>query len=315
MPGQSSLIWIVILLLVLIIVLLSICLYFDIKPILATLTTTDTASASPDTTSAPNTSDTPTAATTAPPATANPSVTTAASVTTAPPVTTEPSVTEPSVTEPPVTELPAPDPDAPTICIDPGHGFGDPGTLGKLNGTTYYENDINLAISFKLGKALTALGYNVVYTHDGTTLPPEEYLSTSSPIYNVNNRCDWIIDNKNIIDLVISVHCNAYTTDTSVMGSRYYILPYGYTGYTAKSNTLANCIVTTVKNELALSKLPTIYPQKLAVLQSGLPSVLLECGFMTNAYDLANLTNSAWQTKYAEAVANGIDAYCKQYIQ
>lgn len=301
MQNQSALIWIVILLLTLIIVLLSICLYFDIKPILETfspITTDADTSTAPPSTSAPDSS--------------------SDAITTAPPVTTTPPVTSttkvPTTTDTPTT-YPTPDPDAPTICIDPGHGFGDPGTLGKLNGTTYFESDINLEIALKLKDALLARGYNVVMTHDGVTLPPDKYLSTASPIYNVNNRCDWIVDRKSSIDLVISVHCNAYTADTSVKGSRYYILPYGYTGYTKYSQYLANSIVATVKTALSLSKLPTVYTQKLAVLQSALPSVLLECGFMTNASDLQSLINPTWQTKYANGVAEGIVDYCEKYIK
>lgn len=304
MAGQSALIWIVILLLILIIVLLSVCLYVDVKPLLAMLTTAESTSDAPLVT-------TPPPETTKAPVTTAPPETTKAPVTTAPPVTTKAPVT----TSAPITDTPTPDPDAPTICIDPGHGFEDPGTLGKLNGVTYYESDINLAIAKELGRALNALGYNVVYTHDGKNYPSSAYLSASSPRFNVNNRCDWIIDRKSEIDLVISVHCNAYSADTSVKGSRYYILPYGYTGYTKYSEYLAKKLTASVKSALSLSKEPTVYTQKLAVLQSGLPSVLLECGFMTNTSDLKNLLDASWQKRYAAAIASGIDAYCRQYIK
>ncbi len=296
MPNQSSLTWIVILLLVLIILLLSICLYFDIRPALATPTLPSETTADLPSTTLPSTTQTP-------------------PMTTKPPVTTKPAVTtqKPAVTTAPTTEapIPTPDPDAPTICIDPGHGFEDPGTVGKLNGMTYYESNINMAISLKLRDALMRLGYNVIFTHDGKTLPSSQYLGSSSPRFNVNKRNEWIYDHKKSIDLVLSVHVNSYPENTAVKGSRYYILPYGESGFSARSEVLCDAIRSTVKTGLGLSKLPGKYSQKLAVLQTGIPSVLLECGFITNEYDLKNLLSSNWQTQYAKAVAQGVDNYLK----
>ncbi|MBQ7364508.1 MAG: N-acetylmuramoyl-L-alanine amidase, partial [Clostridia bacterium] len=186
--------------------------------------------------------------------------------------------------------------------------------LGTLNGKTYYESDINLQIALKLKDALLALGYNVIMTHDGTTLPENKYLSESSPIYNADSRCQFIKDRKSNIDLVISIHCNTFASNTSVKGSRYYILPYGYTGYNAKSETLASHLVDAVFASFSLASKPNQYTQNLAVLKSGLPSVLVECGFMTNSSDLTNLASQWWQKKYVAALADGIDAYCDRYL-
>lgn len=316
MPSQSTLTWIVILLLVLIIVLLSLCLYFDIRVITApTFSTTKApvSSAPPLTTVTPDTEAKPPVTTARPPVTqAKPPVTTKVPVTTKAPVTQAPPVTTKPST--PVT-TPTPDPDAPTVCIDPGHGFGDPGALGTLNGKTYYESEINLEIAMKLKDALLSLGYNVIMTHDGKTLPADKYLSESSPIYNVNNRCQFIKDNKSKIDLVVSVHCNTFPSNTSVKGSRYYILPYGYTGFNAKSETLAASLVDAVFASFSLAEKPGQYTQNLGVLKSGIPSVLVECGFMTNSSDLTNLVSQWWQTKYVTALANGVDAYCKANLK
>ena len=228
----------------------------------------------------------------------------------------EPQATEsePQTTEPGLTAAPEYFPGAPTICIDPGHGFTDPGAIASLNQSQIYESTLNLQISLALSKALNSLGYNVVLTHNGTDEPDEEYLDDTLPRFNVNMRNKWIRDRADEIDLVISVHCNSYSS-SSVSGSRYYILPSGASGYNSDSYTLMADIISSVKSAFSLSKEPTWYRQSLAVLATGLPSVLLECGFMTNPGDLANLQDPAWQQKYASAVAAGIAEYCAENIE
>ncbi len=324
--SQTAMKWTVILLLFVIIVLLSVCLYLDIdfsggqNGLVSTpggnSSSTDTTAVNafatdtaPITYTSPVLTGTETPETDPPVTSIRPPVSTPVPTTEAPETTTVPETTEPpSVT----TERPY-DPDAPTICIDPGHGFTDPGAVAKLNGKEVYESTINLEISLHLKESLEKMGYNVILTHDGVNLPDEEYLSETSPRYNVNNRRKWILDRKDSIDLVISVHCNTYSTPTP-SGSRYYILRTDDEGYNSRSYTLMTKLLQSVKTAFGLSKEPSWARQDLAVLKNGLPSVLLECGFLTNPGDLAQLVDAAWQTRYAQAIAEGIAAYCKAYV-
>ena len=212
--------WIIVMLLVFIIVLLSVCIYLDIE-----FTATFTSSSVPNTT-ASSTSSQLVHQTTQPieiikpsdttktPASSNPPVTTALPAvtgdvisTTIKPISTQAPLNTtqaPISTEAPQTTSPIINPDAPTVCIDAGHGFSDPGALGNLNGTFYHEDDLNLAISLKLKDELLALGYNVIMTHDGTNLPDDQYVTKSgvSSYFYVNERNQWIKDHQNEIDVV-----------------------------------------------------------------------------------------------------------------
>ena len=48
------------------------------------------------------------------------------------------------------------------------------------------------------------------------------------------------------------------------------------------------------------------------VLRAGnAPAVLVECGFITNPDEEAQLRDSGYQKKLAEAIADGLEAYCR----
>lgn len=48
------------------------------------------------------------------------------------------------------------------------------------------------------------------------------------------------------------------------------------------------------------------------VLRSGnAPAVLVECGFITNPDEEAKLRDRNYQKKLAEAIADGLEAYCR----
>ena len=317
---KNTMSWIVVGLLILIITLLSICIYLDIEftsaftssslpntTVAATSSAAPTTTASPTTTTvAPITSNTP-VTTKAPETTAKPTVTTTPVTTTAAPITTE---------APTTTKAPQISPDAPTICIDAGHGFSDPGAIRKLEatGVSYNESDINLAISLKLKNELTALGYNVIMTHDGVNLPDAKYLTKTADgsFFYVNERNQWIKDHENEIDLVISIHCN--TADPSITGTRFYILEYGSSGSNSKSVPLAESLCIATHNAFGTTPPKNKYnTQSLAVLKTGIPSVLVESAFMSNNSgtncDLAKLIDPAWQSTFAKALAQGVKNY------
>ena len=97
-----------------------------------------------------------------------------------------------------------------TIVIDPGHGGKDPGTLGTGR-YSLTEKDIALDISLKLGSYINKEypNINVIYTRDDDTFVK---LSKRSEIANMNQA-----------DLFISIHCDAFTSET-VYGTTTYVM-------------------------------------------------------------------------------------------
>ena len=246
--SKNTMSWIVVILLVLIIALLSICIYLDIE-----FTAAFTSSTVPNTTQDGTTSTPP--VTTLPVTTPKAPITSKAPITAAKPPVTQAPITStvlvtttkaPITTKAPETTKPQALPEAPTICIDPGHGFTDPGACRVMNGVLYEEDLINLAIAMKLKDELIALGFNVIMTHDGENLPANRYLNDSSTPFNANGRNLFIRDHKDEIDLVVSIHCNT-NDNTTITGTRFYILSSKMTGYTAKSVTLAEKLLEATK--------------------------------------------------------------------
>jgi len=304
--------WIVVILLVLIIALLSICIYLDIE-----FTAAFTSSTVPNTTQDGTTSTPP--VTTLPVTTPKAPITSKAPITAAKPPVTQAPITStvlvtttkaPITTKAPETTKPQALPEAPTICIDPGHGFTDPGACRVMNGVLYEEDLINLAIAMKLKDELIALGFNVIMTHDGENLPANRYLNDSSTPFNANGRNLFIRDHKDEIDLVVSIHCNT-NDNTTITGTRFYILSSKMTGYTAKSVTLAEKLFDATHQALGTSPLPAnkYNTEELAVLKTGIPSVLVESAFMSNTSDLQKLIDPAWQSTLAKGLAQGVKNY------
>ncbi len=312
--SRNTMSWIIVMLLVLIIVLLSVCIYLDIEFTSASTssnlpnTTQDGTTSSPPVTTLPITTIKPPITSKKPITTAKPHVTVAPVTTTQTPITSTVPVT--TTAAPITTKAPQVLPDVPTICIDAGHGFTDPGACRVMNGNLYEEDTINLEIALKLKAELIALGYNVIMTHDGENLPANRYLNDSSTPFDVNGRNLFIRDHKDEIDLVISIHCNT-ASDTTVTGTRFYILSSKMTGYTAKSVTLAEKLFDATHQALGTSPLPKnkYNTQELAVLKTGIPSVLVESAFMSNNSDLAKLIDPAWQTTLAKGLAQGVKTY------
>jgi N-acetylmuramoyl-L-alanine amidase len=49
--------------------------------------------------------------------------------------------------------------------------------------------------------------------------------------------------------------------------------------------------------------------------QVNYPSSLVEVGFCTNPNDAEKMVNDAWQEKFAQSLADGIDAYFTEYAE
>jgi N-acetylmuramoyl-L-alanine amidase len=197
-----------------------------------------------------------------------------------------------------------PQPDAPTICIDPGHGFGDPGT-GSDYLFPYYEKDVNLAISLVMREMLIAAGYNVVMTRDSDIVPTDwEYGKLLDP----NERVDMLSKMEDI-DYFLSIHCNSFVGEKRVYGSRLYY----YTKNNDETPALADSIASSIQNRFNVKK-PSLNAltssQAFAVTRHEIcPAILIEVGFVTDEEEAQNMKNPEWQTVMARSIVNGLLAH------
>lgn len=200
------------------------------------------------------------------------------------------------------------------ICIDPGHGFNDPGAEGHYIGQNC-EADINLSVAKKLGSHLSELGYSVYYTHDGDILPDDCDVNNDG-VFNPNERVIFSDILQSEIDkpmIFVSIHCDSFTNDESVNGTRLYY-------QTSNDNTtknLVDSVLKTLANNNGTRRAPLAKSMDeesayTVICNRGkINAFLIECGFITNINDGNLLTDDEWQNEFADSIAEGIHNFCR----
>lgn len=178
-----------------------------------------------------------------------------------------------------------------TVVIDAGHGGFDPGKVVEGN-TDIYEKDINLEISLKLQKKLEEQGFNVVMTRE------DEEAVGESKEEDMNNRKEII--NNSYGDVLVSIHQNSYT-DKSVRGGQVF-----YFGDVSLNMVFAEFIHEEL-SEISQYERPLMPNSNYYILrETTIPSVIIECSFMTNPDDLALIRSSEYQDNVVLAITEGI---------
>ena len=153
------------------------------------------------------------------------------------------------------------------ICIDPGHGGMDGGTIYD----DLVEKNINLVISLKLKKILELSGFKVILTRDSDiSLSGEKFIKKE----DLNKRIK-IINNSNA-NLFVSIHVNSFP-------QRKY---YGAQTFFHTSNPHNELIASLIQESLIkytdtnrmIKPLDSIYLLKYV----SIPGCLVECGFISN---------------------------------
>lgn len=179
------------------------------------------------------------------------------------------------------------------IVIDAGHGAWDPGKVAK-DGSL--EKDINLDIAKKLQIYLEQSGSFVL-----TTRIEDEALSTK--------KREDLKERKNIangenVDLLVSIHQNSFPKE-SVRGAQVF-----YYDGSEKSKMLAECIQERLKeidkNNTRVAKSNKDY---YLLKRTTVPSVIVECGFLSNYEENQKLKTNEYQDKLAWSIYLGILDY------
>lgn len=191
------------------------------------------------------------------------------------------------------------------IVIDAGHGDFDPGASGR-DGTK--EKDLNLQIALILADIFRANGHPVVMTRtDDTTLTGKGPSKLEGRKRNDTQNRAFLADSFDDA-VMISIHQNTYT-DSSQHGTQVF---YGQKN--EKSEMLAEAIrLQVVQNTQPDNEREcklgynTIYI--LRTVEN--PIVMVECGFITNSEELAQLKDNAYQTQLAYSIYLGFCDYQK----
>ncbi len=188
---------------------------------------------------------------------------------------------------------PAPTPDPYTVVLDFGHGGFDGGAVGIDTGVV--EADLNLAVGKKVQTALERAGCHVLLTR------PDEHALGETKNADMHARGE-LLQNPDA-DCTVSIHMNKFS-NRRVSGPMTF-----YQAGADEGQKLAACVIAAITDALALKSRSANPANNFVTRIPAVPSVLVECGFLSNPTDEKNLQEEAYQTALAEAIAKGVLTY------
>lgn len=193
--------------------------------------------------------------------------------------------------------------DRQTIVIDAGHGGEDAGVTGIRTGVR--ESDLNLKIAKLVGEYLKGGGYEVVYTRTNDSMHTHPNVKDNKKRADMFARGDIINSAKPVA--VVSIHMNFYSAQ-SRRGAQVFFDATDDEGHKFADvmQSLLNKNLNSIGNGREYSALSA---EKYLLSCSPYPSIIVECGFLSNPFDERNLTDPNYQILVAQTIYQGIVAY------
>lgn len=187
------------------------------------------------------------------------------------------------------------------VVIDPGHGGNDPGKVG-VSGTL--EKDINLQIAEKVKMLLEAENVKVVLTRDSDNGLYQEN-DRNKKVSDMRARCALITELNP--SAVVSIHQNSYH-ESSVKGGQCF-----YHTSSKEAEKLAELIQEQFRkmdttNKRQIQSNSSYYLLK----KTSVPTVIAECGFLSNREEEAKLNQESYQEELAWGIHLAILKYLNQ---
>ena len=186
------------------------------------------------------------------------------------------------------------------IVIDPGHAGRnvDPGAVNQSTGLQ--EADVALLVSKLIESQLLAAGHEVKLTRTEW-----EQAETDDLDYRTSLANDWGAE------LFVSIHCNSAVSPNAA----------GYEVWTSPGDTEGDALATCIYAQIAIE-----FPDRTGradysdgdpdkesrfyvLVHTDAPACLVEMAFISNDEEAALLSDSAWQERYAGAIARGVADY------
>ncbi|MFS8783890.1 N-acetylmuramoyl-L-alanine amidase [Synechococcus sp. R6-6] len=174
------------------------------------------------------------------------------------------------------------------IAIDPGHGGRDPGAIG-VDGIQ--EKDIVLSVAHQVQRLLQERGYGVVMTR------------TDDREVLLQPRVDMAVQAN--AALLVSIHANALDRSGIHGIETYYLRP--------DSAELAAILHRSLVRATGAADRGVRRARFFVVRETpvGMPSVLLELGYVTNPTEGRKLATAEYQAILARAIADGIETFLR----
>lgn len=180
------------------------------------------------------------------------------------------------------------------VVIDAGHGGIDGGSIGKNTGV--YESKLNLEYANNLAKQFNKMGISCVLTR-----------TNDNGLYEANaknHKKSDMLKRKEIIqkvspNLVISLHMDSFSLRSTNGAQAFY----------KKNNESGKVLAAKIQKQLLVNfdnaKLQEKVGDYYIVNCTDIPSVLVECGFLSNEVEEILLQDKNYQNKMCYAIMCG----------
>ena len=186
-----------------------------------------------------------------------------------------------------------------TVLLDAGHGGKDP---GARNDQGLMEKDLALQIALEIKKQSSVYNINIVMTREEDIYPALKDRSEMAKTYKA--------------DLIVSIHVaaaeNSQSAETNAKNQTgFEIFVTNRNQETVeKSRHLGNEIIQHLSNIYSVGNIKQRKESGIWILDAATcPAVLIECGYITNAKDVAFITQTNNQVAIAKSILEGIVSY------
>ena len=178
------------------------------------------------------------------------------------------------------------------IVLDSGHGGDDPGKIGVNQAK---EKDVNLEIARKIKKRLEKKGWEVVMTREKDEMLGDPQAGNNK-IHDMKARVEII--NKTMPQAAVSIHQNSYQDEQ--------IFYYSHSEEGKRmAEQMQKALLTVDETNTRQAKANDTY---YLLKRTEVPTIIVECGFLSNPEEAAKLTDTKYQKKMADAITKGIIA-------
>lgn len=185
-----------------------------------------------------------------------------------------------------------------TIVVDPGHGGEDGGAVSPDG---VQESRINLEVSLKVNDFLRFAGQRTVMTRsEDVSIHTEGETIRARKASDIRNRVALVNETENAV--LLSIHQNSLPSSAVTHGAQ--VFWNTEPGAEKLAEVVQDTLNGTINagNEKNSRQIPsTIYLMK----HVTAPAILVECGFLSNTAETAQLQEATYQRKLAAAITAG----------
>lgn len=199
-----------------------------------------------------------------------------------------------------------------TVVLDPGHGGKDRGAQSPYE----WEKNFALDVARRVRDQLTKAGLRVLMTRNSDVfIELPERAAVANRLKSVIfvslhfNAADWNQE-ANGFEIFCVTPRGAPSTAYEQTRIRDMVQESG-NDHDLHSFALANTVYHAMHGKLEMTDRGVKRARFAVLRQSGVPSVLIEGGFLTNPADARRVASKQWRDSYAAAIAQGILEYKK----